>query len=139
MTDPTKQGATSHPGRPSAEGEPPPEWAMRTYILALLFRGPNPPADAAKREELFRGHMANSARMYEAGKLLIAGPLLDKTDLRGIWIFDSDSEEEVKGWVQGDPSVTEGMFRVEYHPWYSAKGITIARPDVADTPPTASA
>jgi hypothetical protein len=27
---------------------------------------------------------------------------------------------------------------VEYHPWYSAKGITIKRPDVTDIPPTAS-
>jgi uncharacterized protein YciI len=126
-----------HPGRPTGEGEPPPEWAMRTYILALLFRGPNRPADPEKVEELFRGHMANSARMYEAGKLLIAGPLLDKEDLRGIWIFDSDSVDEVKELVAGDPAVQNGMFRVEYHPWYSAKGITIARPDVADTPPTA--
>jgi uncharacterized protein YciI len=108
---------------------------MRTYILALLFRGPNQPGPE-KREELFRGHMANSARMYEAGKLLIAGPLLDKADLRGIWIFDSDSVDEVKALVAGDPAVTEEMFRVEYHPWYSARGITIARPDVADIPPT---
>lgn len=126
----------SHPERPTAEGEPPPEWAMRTYILALLFRGPNRPADEARVEELFRGHMANSNRMYEAGKLLIAGPFLDKTDLRGIWIFDSESIDEVKELVAGDPAVANGMFRVEYHPWYSARGITIARPDVADTPPT---
>jgi uncharacterized protein YciI len=132
----TSKPNPSHPGRPTEEGEPPPEWAMRTYILALLFRGPNPVADPKKSEELFRGHMSNSARMYEAGKLLIAGPFLDKTDLRGIWIFDSDSIDEVKKLVAGDRAVQEGMFRVEYHPWYSAKGITIARPDVADPPPT---
>jgi uncharacterized protein YciI len=134
--NPSNPGASSHPERPTAEGEPPPEWAMRTYILALLFRGANRPADPARVEELFRGHMANSARMYEAGKLLIAGPLLDKDDLRGIWIFDSESIDEVKALVAGDPAVAEGMFRVEYHPWYSAKGITIKRPDVTDMPPT---
>jgi len=128
----------SHPGRPTEEGEPPPEWAMRTYILALLFRGSHRPADPEKVDELFRGHMANSAKMYEAGKLLIAGPLKDDDDLRGIWIFDSDSIDEVKALVAGDPAVTQGMFRVEYHPWYSAKGITIRRPDVADPPPTSS-
>jgi uncharacterized protein YciI len=109
---------------------------MRTYVLALLFRGPNRPEDPAKVEELFRGHMSNSARMYDAGKLLIAGPFMDKTDLRGIWIFDSDSIEECEKLVAGDPAVAQGMFRVEYHPWYSAKGITIKRPDVTDVPPT---
>ncbi|HET7498746.1 MAG TPA: YciI family protein [Candidatus Eisenbacteria bacterium] len=125
-----------HPGRPTGEGEPPPEWAMRTYVLGLLYRGPNQPTDDAERDELFRSHMSNSARMYEAGKLLIAGPLMDKTDLRGIWIFDSESIEECEKLVSGDRAVTAGMFRVEYHPWYSAKGITIKRPDVADIPPT---
>ena len=90
MTPSNPNSDSSHPGRPTAEGEPPPEWAMRTYILALLFRGPNRPTDEAKVDELFRGHMANSSRMYDAGKLLIAGPFLDKTDLRGIWIFDSE-------------------------------------------------
>ncbi|HYJ32043.1 MAG TPA: YciI family protein [Candidatus Binatia bacterium] len=125
-----------HPGRPTEEGQPPPAWAMRTYILALLYRGPNQPQEDAERDELFRSHMTNSARMYEAGKLLIAGPFMDKTDLRGIWIFDSDSIEECQNLVAGDRAVTNGMFRVEYHPWYSARGITIARPDVADIPPT---
>ena len=55
-----------HPGRPTGEGEPPPEWAMRTYVLALLYRGPSQPTDDAERDELFRSHMSNSARMYEA-------------------------------------------------------------------------
>ena len=125
---------TTSSGRPSAEGDPPPEWAMRNYILALLFTGPTPEPDKEKRKELIRGHLANSARMHEAGKLILAGPFVDDTDLAGMWVFDSDSVEEVKKLVAGDPAVTRGLFRVEYHPWYSAKGIGIARPDVEDPP-----
>ena len=134
----TPSSTPAQPGRPTPEGEPPPEWAMRTYVLALLFTGPNPEKDPQKADELFRGHMANSAKMYEAGKLLLAGPFRDKTDLRGMWVFDSESIEECQALVAGDPAVAAGVFRVEYHTWYSAKGITIARPDVTDTPPTAA-
>ena len=115
-------------GIPSREGEPPPEWAMRKYVLVLIYRGPNRPADPAKADELQRLHLANNARLHEEGKLILAGPFLDKTDLRGIFLFDSESVEEVHGWCDSDPAVRAGMLRVEIHPWYSARGIGISPP-----------
>jgi len=127
--------SSSHPGRPSLQGEPPPKWAMRTYVLVLLYRGPNPEPDPEKAAELQRGHLANSARWYAEGKLLVAGPFRDDTDLRGIWIFDSDSVDEVKALCDTDPAIRAGTLRVEIHPWYSAKGLMVARPDVADPTP----
>ena len=119
------------PGVPSREGDPPPEWAMRTYVLVLLYRGPNRPADPEKADELQRLHLASNARLYEEGKLILAGPFLDKTDLRGIFLFDTDSVDQVREWCDSDPAIQYGMLRVEIHPWYSARGITIVPPSTA--------
>ena len=63
-------------------------------MRALLFRGPTPEPDAEKSKELFRGLLANISRLHEEGKIILAGPMMDKTDLRGIFLFDLDSVEE---------------------------------------------
>jgi myo-inositol-1(or 4)-monophosphatase len=114
-------------GRPSPKGDPPPEFEMRTYVLCLLYRGPTPAADPEVSKELFRGHMANIARLHEEGTLILAGPMMDKTDLRGIFLLDLDSVEEARKLCESDPAIQAGSLRVEIHPWYSAKGIGISR------------
>jgi len=122
-----------HPGVPTDEGQPPPEWAMRTYVLVLIHRGSYKPATDEERDRLFHQHLASNARLHKEGKLLLAGPMRDDGDLRGIFVFDSDSVEEVARWCEGDPAIEAGVFRLDIHPWYSAKGITIAPP--VTTPP----
>ena len=122
-----EEAKTSPTGRPSSKGDPPPEFEMRTYVLALLFRGPTPEPDPEKSKELFRGHMANIARLHEEGTIILAGPMLDKTDLRGIFLFDLDSVEEAQKLCDTDPAIRAGSLRVELHPWYSAKGIGISK------------
>jgi len=119
---------TKSPGRPSDKGEPPPEYEMRTYVLVLIYRGPTPETDPEKSKELFRGHMANIARLVDEKKIILAGPMMDKTDLRGIFLFDLDSVEEAQKLCDTDPAIQSGTFRVEIHPWYSAKGIGITKP-----------
>jgi myo-inositol-1(or 4)-monophosphatase len=119
--------AMADSGRPSSKGDPPPEFEMRTYVLCLIYRGPTPAADPEQSKELFRGHMANIARLHEEGKLILAGPMMDKTDLRGIFLFDLESVEEARKLCESDPAIQAGSLRVELHPWYSAKGIGISR------------
>lgn len=113
-------------GQPSGQGDPPPEWSMRTYVVGFLFRGPSPPGDPQAGAELQRGHLANIARLHQEGKIILAGPFLDKTDLRGIFLFDATSVEEAQALCDTDPAIRAGSLRVELHPWYSAKGIGIA-------------
>ena len=127
MTSAKEEGAKG-PGRPSTKGDPPPEFEMRAYVLALLYRGPTPENDPEKSKELFRGHMANIARLHEEGMIILAGPMLDKTDLRGIFLFDLTSVEEAQKLCDTDPAIRAGALRVELHPWYSAKGIGISKP-----------
>lgn len=128
MTDAPKTNTASRPGVPSKGGDPPPQWAMRTYVLALIYRGPTTIADEAEAAAMQKAHLASNARLYEEGKLILAGPFRDKTDLRGIFLFDSESVEEVAGWCDGDPGIRSGWLRIELHPWYSARGITIVPP-----------
>ena len=112
-------------GRPSKEGDPPPTWAMRTYVLGFIYRGPNRITDEKAADELQRAHLANNRRLADEGKLILAGPFLDKTDLRGVWLFDVETVEEAQALCDSDPAIQAGTLRVELHPWYSAKGIGI--------------
>ncbi len=112
-------------GVPSEKGDPPPEWAMRNYVLAFLYRGPNRVTDPKAAEELQGAHLANIARLHKEGRIILAGPFLDKTDLRGLFLFDVTSVEEAQALCDTDPAIQAGTLRVELHPWYSAKGIGI--------------
>ena len=131
MTDAPKSGAAPRPGVPSESGDPPPQWAMRTYVMVFLYRGPTTFESEEENAAMQRAHLANNARLHEAGKLILAGPFRSKTDLRGIFLFDSESVEEVAGWCHEDPGIRSGWLRVEIHPWYSARGITIVPPPPA--------
>jgi uncharacterized protein YciI len=98
---------------------------MRQYVVGFLYRGPNPIEDPDESKAMMRGHLANIQRLHDEGKIILAGPYLSKTDLRGYFLFDTDSVEAAQGWCDSDPAVAAGVFRVELHPWYSAKGIGI--------------
>ena len=101
-----------------------PQYEMTTYVLGLLYRGPNAgtgtPEEAAKLQE---GHMANIGAMAKAGKLTVAGPIGDKGELRGIFIFHNTTMDEAKALVAADPAIKAGRLRIELHPWFAAKGI----------------
>ena len=114
-------------GVPSKDGEPPPEWAMRQYVVAFLYKGPNPVDDPEESKKMMKGHLANIQRLHDEGKIILAGPYLSKTDLRGYFLFDTDSVDAAKAWCDTDPAISAGVFRVDLHPWYSAKGIGIQR------------
>ena len=114
-------------GVPSKDGDPPPEWAMRQYVVAFLYRGPNPVDDPEESKKMMKGHLANIQRLHDEGKIILAGPYLSKTDLRGYFLFDTDSVEAAQTWCDTDPAIAAGAFRVDLHPWYSAKGIGIRR------------
>jgi uncharacterized protein YciI len=61
------------------------------------------------------------------GKLVLAGPFVDDGDMAGMFVFRVLSLEEAKALCDTDPAVQAGRLRVELHPWYSAKGITIVQ------------
>src|SRR5262249_24725430 len=94
---------------------------MTTYQLVFLVRGdPSVPAERRALQERHRGHLK---AMHEAGKLVIAGPLLDDNAIRGICLYKVPTPEEARTLAEADPAVKVGRLKVEVHPWMVQKGI----------------
>jgi uncharacterized protein YciI len=109
-----------------------PEYEMTTYVLGLLRKGPT--FGTGTKEESQRiqeGHLANIRKMAAEGKLIVAGPLMDNGDIRGIFIFKAKSPDEVRAMTEEDPAVKAGRLVVELHPWFAAAGLKVNDPKPA--------
>ena len=111
--------------RPAAE----PKYEMTRYVFGILRKGPNwSSSSTPEAQEIQRGHLANIRKMAEAGKLIVAGPLSEAGDLRGIYIFNASSPEEVRPMVNEDPAVKAGRLVVDLYPWFAAAGLKVNPP-----------
>jgi uncharacterized protein YciI len=96
-----------------------------SFIIVLLVKSANAPQMAKEKlDELQEAHLANIKRMAQEGKLLKAGPFEDYTgrNVRGMFIFNSYSKEQVQEWVASDPLVKAGRLAPEYLKWFVEKG-----------------
>lgn len=96
---------------------------MRQYVMVFLKKGPTTIADTAKRNALQRAHLDNIGKLAKEGKLIVAGPFIDNTDLRGIYLFAVDSLEEAQQLANTDPAVIAGTLIMELHPWYGSAAL----------------
>lgn len=97
---------------------------VETYYLGLLKKGSTWTADATPEiEELQEAHLANMDRLFELGKLVVAGPLTDDGEIRGIYIFKAETFEEAKRLAESDPMIQSGRLTLDLHPWMVPKGI----------------
>ena len=94
------------------------DYGMKQYIMAFLMKGPNRIHDSTESMEIQKAHLKNIVRLANEGKLIIAGPFLDDTDIRGIFIFNVESIEEAKQLTESDPAVKAGVLTMKLHPWY---------------------
>src|SRR5262245_58043564 len=114
-----------------AQEKKPPEkgpggFEMTTYYVGFLYKGPKWTAESTpETQKLQQAHLDNIQRMHKEGKLLVAGPFLDNGDLRGLYIFKVATIEAEKACGDTDPAPQAGRLRLELHPWYAAKNITV--------------
>src|SRR5437899_8620062 len=106
---------------PAASAAPPSN--MEQVFLVLLKKGPkSTKEDSPERKAIQEAHRANIRAMWQARKLVIAGPMGDEGDLRGIFIFRVPKLEEAQALLASDPAVKAGRLVGEIHPWWIEKG-----------------
>lgn len=99
------------------------DYGMKKYVMAFLKAGPNRDQDSATAAKIQAGHMANIDKMANEGQLVVAGPFMDKGDLKGIYIFNVETVEEAKALTQTDPAIKAGRLIMELHPWYGSASL----------------
>src|SRR5687767_4132095 len=93
--------ATQPTTQPAAQFDP------ERHVVILLVQGDNPPVLSEKESlDLQKRHIQHIIAMWEAGKLVVAGPFENQDDpkIRGILIFDC-SIDEAKAMANEDPAV----------------------------------
>lgn len=84
------------------------------YFFVFLHRPATAPhLDDAAAERVQSAHMANIRRLHEEGRLVMAGPFLDDTALRGVFVLNTASRAEAERWLQTDPAVSAGRLTGE--------------------------
>ena len=102
-----------------------PDGALKldTYYLGFLRKGPKwSGGDTPEQQELMKAHLANIGRLNSLGKLVIAGPMGDNGDIRGIFVFKTASIDEALQLSNTDPAVKAGHLVVDLHAWLVPSG-----------------
>ena len=99
------------------------EYGMKSYVIAFLKTGPNKSEDKDEAARLQRAHLDNIVRMSEDGSLVLAGPFLDNSEIRGIYIFNVATIEEAQALTATDPAIKAGVLVMELHPWYGSAAL----------------
>lgn len=99
------------------------QYGMKQYVLVFLKAGPNRSQDSISRANLQKAHMENITRLANEGKLILAGPMMDDGEIRGIYVFDVRSLEEARALTETDPAIQAGSLVLEMHPWYCSAAL----------------
>ncbi len=99
------------------------EYGMRSYVVVLLKTGPAEITDPDRLDELFAGHLANIARLAQAGELVLAGPLDGVGGKRGLLILNAPDIDAAREMLEMDPSVAAGIFDPEFSQFYASAGL----------------
>ncbi|WP_426476949.1 YciI family protein [Chryseobacterium sp. CBSDS_008] len=76
------------------------KYGMKPYMIVMLTTGSVTIEDKVKMGEIMKGHMTNIGKLANEGKIVAAGPFLEKNkeNYRGMFIFNTQSKEEAEQW-----------------------------------------
>jgi uncharacterized protein len=87
------------------------------YYFKLIAPRPTFPMDMTDQERaLMEEHGAYCAREFDAGKLLLYGPVMAPDGAFGVGILEVADADEARQFGENDPSVRAGMNRFEFYP-----------------------
>lgn len=103
------------------------KYGMKAYTIVMLTTGSTKIEDKTKMSEVMNGHMGNIHKLADEGKIIVAGPFLEKNkeNYRGMFIFNTKSKEEAEQWVKTDPAVQAGVFSYEIFSWYGSAALPL--------------
>lgn len=104
--------------RKSVKANPDVAAKMRTYQLVMLKTA----LGMLMEPEDHRGLIGQMEAMAQAGKLAIAGPVLEGSDLAWVFVFAADAEE-TDALTASNPAVKAGKMLAERHPWTVPDGV----------------
>lgn len=111
--------------RPQGIHETDPPNVLEKYSLLLVHQGDKWDPKSPVPQHLVKQHLSYLMGLMQQGKLALAGPFHDDGELKGIFIYSVPMDEAMK-LEADDPLVKNGFFKLEGHPWATAKGVLAA-------------
>ncbi|HEY2113644.1 MAG TPA: YciI family protein [Candidatus Angelobacter sp.] len=98
---------------------------LEKYSLLLAHQGDKWDPKSPVPQDVVKQHLSYVMGLMQQGKLALAGPFHDDGELKGIFIYSVPMDEAMKLEAE-DPAVKNGFFKIEGHPWATAKGVLAA-------------
>jgi uncharacterized protein YciI len=95
---------------------------LEKYSLLLAHQGEKWDTSSPDFQSTVKQHFPYLLGLMQQKKLALAGPFRDNAELKGIFIYAVPMDEAMK-LEAADPMVKAGYFKIEGHPWATAKGI----------------
>jgi uncharacterized protein YciI len=109
-----------------AQEAAPPKLAVSQFVLLRPAKGA-PAPDERARVRLQQEHLAWLRGLYDAGKVMLSGPVSGSADLTAVLVLNVATKAEAEATVATDPWVREGHRVPEVIPWWS-ESAGIVRP-----------
>lgn len=91
--------------------------ATQYFYMRLIPPRPTFAMDMnADERALMQQHVVYFHGLFEQGKVLIFGPVLDPTDNFGMAVLEVADEAEARSLLEKDPTISAGMNRFSVHP-----------------------
>lgn len=87
---------------------------MTTFVIRLIAPRPTFALDLSEEErEIMGRHAAYWRPWVDSGRMVVFGPVLDGSGSWGLGVVETDDEQELRAFADGDPVVTTGTGSME--------------------------